>query len=115
MQSYDSIKAFCARVDTLPRLDAVVANAGIGTKYFKIIAGYESTITTNVIGTFMLALGVLPKLESSAEKFKTQSRLSVVASELHSLARFPEGNSKDIFAALNDGKSDMASMERSVR
>lgn len=113
MQSYDSIKAFCARANKLRRLDAVLANAGIMTKYFKIVAGYESTITTNVIGTFLLALGVLPKLKESAAEYKTQSRLSIVASDLHFIAKFQEGDSKDIFAALNDEKSDM-SMERLV-
>lgn len=112
MQSYDSIKAFCARANQLRRLDAVLANAGIMTKYFKIVAGYESTITTNVIGTFLLAMGILPKLNSSAVEHKTQSRLSIVASDLHFIAKFPEGNSKDIFAALNDEKKSDMGMER---
>lgn len=112
MQSYNSIKAFCAKANELARLDAVLENAGIITKYFKMVAGYESTITTNVIGTFLLALGILPKLRQSAARYKTQPRLSVVASDLHFIAKFPERNSKDIFAALNDEKSDM-SMDRS--
>ncbi|PMD37697.1 NAD(P)-binding protein [Hyaloscypha variabilis F] len=112
MQSYDSINTFCAKANTLPRLDAVLENAGIMTKYFKLVAGYEATITTNVIGTFLLALGLLPKLKQSAAQYKIQPRLSIVASDLHFIAKFPEGKSKDIFAALNDeNKSDM-SMER---
>jgi len=114
MQSYDSINAFCAKANTLPRLDAVLENAGIMTKYFKLVAGYEATITTNLIGTFLLALGLLPKLKQSAAQYKIQPRLSIVASDLHFIAKFPEGKSKDIFAALNDeNKSDM-SMERWV-
>jgi NAD(P)-dependent dehydrogenase (short-subunit alcohol dehydrogenase family) len=112
MQSYDSIKAFCAKANNLPRLDAVLENAGIMTKYFRLVAGYETTITTNVIGTFLLALGLLPKLKQSAAQYKIQPRLSIVASDLHFIAKFSEGKSKDIFAALNDeNKSDM-SMER---
>jgi retinol dehydrogenase-12 len=112
MQSYDSIKSFCTRANKLHRLDAVLENAGIMTKFFKMVAGYESTITTNVTGTFLLALGLLPKLKESAEEYNMQPRLSVVASDLHFIAKFPEGQSKDIFAALNDEKSAEMSMER---
>jgi len=112
IQSYDSIKAFCAKANKLRRLDAVLENAGIMTKYFKMVAGYESTITTNVIGTFLLALEILPKLKQSAAEFNIQPRLSIVASDLHFIAKFPQRDNKDIFAALNNEKSDM-SMERS--
>ncbi|PVH75662.1 NAD(P)-binding protein [Cadophora sp. DSE1049] len=111
MQSYDSIKAFCTKASTLPRLDAVIENAGIMTKYFKLVGGYESTITTNVIGTFLLAVGLLPKLKQSAKDFNIQSRLSIVSSDLHFIANFPERHSEDIFEALNDEKSEMG-MER---
>jgi retinol dehydrogenase-12 len=111
MQSYDSIKTFCAKANKLRRLDAVLENAGIMTKYFNMVAGYESTITTNVIGTFLLAFGILPKLRQSAAEFKMQPRLSIVASDLHFIAKFPERHSKDVLAALNDEKSEM-SMER---
>lgn len=114
MQSYHSIQAFCAKANQLPRLDAVLENAGIMTKYFKIVAGYESTITTNVIGTFLLALGVLPKLRQSAVEYKTQARLSFVTSDIHFLAKFPERHNKDVFASLNDEKSAEMSMERSA-
>jgi retinol dehydrogenase-12 len=114
MQSYDSINAFCARANKLRRLDAVLANAGIGPKYFKMVAGYESTITTNVIGTFLLALGTLPKLNDWAVESRTQTRLSIVASDLHFVAKFAEGDREDIFAALNDEKPEFVSMERLV-
>jgi retinol dehydrogenase-12 len=112
MQSYDSIAKFCAKANELPRLDAVLENAGIMTKYFSLVAGYESTITTNVIGTFLLAFGLLPKLKQSAKEYKIQPRLSIVASDLHFVAKFPERHAKDIFAALNNENSEM-SMERS--
>ena len=112
MQSYDSIKAFCVKANSLPRLDAALLNAGIMTKYFKIVAGYESTITTNVIGTFLLALGLLPKMKQSAAEHNTQGRLSVVSSDLHFVAKFPQGKSEDFFAALSDEKSSEMGMER---
>jgi retinol dehydrogenase-12 len=38
--------------------------------------------------------------------------LSIVASDLHFVAKFPERHAKDIFAALNNENSEM-SMERS--
>ena len=114
MQSYDSIRAFCSRAEKLQRLDAVLENAGIQTKYFKLVGGFESTVTTNVIGTFLLALGMLPKLRESAARYNIQPRLSIVASDLHFIAKFPERDSTDIFAALNDEKTAVLDMERLV-
>lgn len=112
LQSYDSIKAFVAKANQLPRIDGILENAGMMTKHFKIIEGYETTIMTNVIGTFLLALLILPKLKESALKFNIQPRITVVSSDLHFLAKFPECYSNDIFDALNDkGHADM-SMER---
>jgi retinol dehydrogenase-12 len=111
MQSYESIRAFCTRAEILPRLDAILENAGISTKYFKIVEGYESAITTNVVGTFLLALGLLPKLKESAAKYNVQPRLSIVASDLHSICKFPARHSEDIFAALNEKNSELG-MER---
>lgn len=113
MQSPSSISTFCARAATLPRVDAVLENAGIMTKHFTLAAGYESTITTNVIGTFLLAVGMLPKLRASAAEHQTQGRLSVVGSDIHFIAKFPEGQSKDIFEALNAETAEMG-MERFV-
>lgn len=112
LQSYDSVKAFVAKANQLARIDGVLENAGIMTHYFKMVEGYESTITTNVISTFLLALLILPKLRESASKFNIQPRLTVVSSELHFIVKFPEGYSEDIFEALNDKEHADMSMER---
>jgi retinol dehydrogenase 12 len=112
LQSYDSVRAFAAKVNQLKRLDAVLENAGIMTQRFNMIAGYESTITTNVISTFLLALLIVPKLKESASQFNFQPRLTVVSSDLHFIAKFPERNSKDIFGKLNDKEHADMSMER---
>lgn len=112
LQSYSSVIAFAERAKSLQRIDAVLENAGIMTKNFKLVGGFESTITTNVISTFLLALLLLPKLEESARMFGIKPRLSIVASDLHFIAKFPEGNADDIFEALNDEKSADMSMER---
>lgn len=47
MNSFDSVKAFVARANKLQRLDAILENAGMMTQHFNLVAGYESTITTN--------------------------------------------------------------------
>lgn len=113
MHAFNSVKSFADRAAKLERLDAVLENAGIMTKYFKIIEGYESTITTNVISTFLLALLLLPKLKESSLKFNIQPRLTIVSSDLHIVAKFQEGAADEIFAALNEKTA--LSMNRSVR
>ncbi|TGO40916.1 hypothetical protein BHYA_0029g00250 [Botrytis hyacinthi] len=112
MQSPSSIQAFCAKANQLPRVDAVLANAGIMAKYFKLVEGYESTVMTNVIGTFQLVLGILPKLKESAKEFNIQPRISIVASDLHCIAKFKERKEKDIFQALNNEKTSELDLKR---
>ena len=112
LQSFDSVKAFAARASKLARIDGLLENAGIQADRFKLVEGYESVITTNVISTFLLALLMLPKLRETARKFKTQPRLTIVASDVHFLASFPERQSTDIFAALNDEKTAKMGWER---
>ncbi|KAL8691108.1 MAG: hypothetical protein Q9218_003601 [Villophora microphyllina] len=102
LSSYDSVKAFAKRADSLPRLDVVLENAGIATSEFKVTEDNESTITTNVVSTFLLALLILPKLRETATKFNIRPHLTIVTSEVHFMTQFPEKSSEDIFATLND-------------
>ncbi|KAJ3169193.1 hypothetical protein HDU88_000989 [Geranomyces variabilis] len=104
LSRYDSVKAFAKRVQGLDRLDAIVENAGISTMKFAEAEGNESTITTNVVSTFLLALLVLPKLRESAKKFNIVPHLTIVSSEVHFFTSFPESQADDIFAELNDPK-----------
>ncbi|KAK5942149.1 hypothetical protein PMZ80_006104 [Knufia obscura] len=91
MSSYDSILAFSDRCGReLDRLDGVSLNAGIQTSTFELMEGYESTITVNVISTFLLAIALLPKLRESAHGHNITPRLSIVSSETHAWASFPE-------------------------
>ena len=110
--SYESVKAFAAQVMKLDRLDVLLENAGMMTGKFKLAEGDESTITTNVISTELLALLVLPKLKETATRYGVLPRLSIVASDLHFIAKFPERNSEDVFVALNDEKKANMGMER---
>lgn len=83
LQSYDNVKAFAERVNGLKRVDTIIENAGINTTAFKEAAGNESTITVNVVSTFLLALLVLPKLQETARKFNVVPNLTIVSSEVH--------------------------------
>jgi retinol dehydrogenase-12 len=114
LSSYDSVKAFGERVQGMKRLDAVLENAGIGTGIWKEVEGNESTITVNVISTELLAFLVLPKLRETAVKYNVHPRLSIVASDLHFVVKFPERKEVDIFEKLNvsDGTGKMNMMER---
>ena len=58
----------------LERIDILLENAGIATGAFKLVEGHESTVTVNVISTFLLAFLLLPKLQETAQKFNTKPR-----------------------------------------
>ncbi|CAD0092810.1 unnamed protein product, partial [Aureobasidium mustum] len=104
LSSFESVKEFAKKVDTLPRIDAIVENAGMSyhlTEKFKLFEDNESTITVNVISTFLLALLVLPALKRSSQKHNIQPRLTIVASEVHHWTDLPERNKGDsIFDSL---------------
>ncbi|KAG9958854.1 NAD(P)-binding protein, partial [Aureobasidium melanogenum] len=95
LSSFESVKEFAKKVDTLPRIDAIIENAGISTEKFKLFEGNESTITVNVISTFLLALLVLPALKRSSQKHNIQPRLTIVASEVHHWTDLPERKKGD--------------------
>lgn len=104
MSSYQSVLDFAARATKeLQRLDMAVLNAGVARGQWEIMEKDESTITVNVVSTFLLALSLLPKMKETANKFNTRPTLTIVASEVHAWAKFPEANSPDgkIFEALN--------------
>jgi retinol dehydrogenase-12 len=83
LQDYDNVKAFAERVKTLKRLDAIIENAGMSTMKYTEVAGNESTITTNVVSTFLLALLVLPKLQETARVHNIVPTLTIVSSDVH--------------------------------
>lgn len=105
---YASVKAFAARASReLERIDILCENAGIATDKKKMVQGHESTLTVNVVSTFLLALLMLPKLRETAKKFGVRPRLTIVASEVHGWAKFPERDEPNIFATL-DRSEDMS-------
>ncbi|PQE17929.1 hypothetical protein CJF32_00008399 [Rutstroemia sp. NJR-2017a WRK4] len=103
--NYASVQEFCARVAKLERLDVVVENAGIAVPRFELLEGMESTVTVNVLGTFLMALGVLPSLRESARRWDAQGRLVIVASDAHEQAMFRERKAPNLMDALRDPNS----------
>lgn len=89
LSSFDSIKQFAKDLrEDKGRLDFVVANAGVmKVKYEQTKDGYEQTLQVNGIGTGLMSVLVLPKLEETAgmdipEKSRgIKPSLCVVASE----------------------------------
>lgn len=109
LSSYESVKQFATRAEKLNRLDAIVENAGVSTRNYVQTEDNESTITTNVVSTFLLALLVLPKLRETATKFNIIPRLSIVSSDVHVWTDLPERRKSNIFKTLNDRETaDMA-------
>lgn len=102
LASYDSVKHFAKRAESLDRLDVVVQNAGIVTTKYTMMEDNESSLTTNVISPFLLGLLILPKLRETAMKLNVLPRLVFVASFVHFMTQFPEQESENIFATLND-------------
>lgn len=85
LASFSSVMEFCARAQSLPRLDVLVANAGIATRIFTLLEGFESTITVNVISTFLMALLLLDKLRETAMKYDKTPHLTIVTSDAHQM------------------------------
>ena len=104
LSSYESVKQFAAKVQGLQRLDVMLENAGVSTTKFSMAEDNESTITTNVVSTFLLALSVLPKLRETATNFNIVPHLTIVSSDVHFFTQFPEKSNPDIFQALSQKK-----------
>ncbi|MCJ1456951.1 hypothetical protein MMC28_007317 [Mycoblastus sanguinarius] len=102
LASYESTKQFAKRTDELKRLDVVVENAGVNMVTYTVAEDNETTITTNVVSTFLLGLLVLPKLRKTAAEFSVTPHLVIVSSEVHAFTSFPERNAPNIFKTLND-------------
>ncbi|KAJ4345493.1 uncharacterized protein N0V89_011625 [Didymosphaeria variabile] len=104
MSSYQSVLDFAARASKeLQRLDIAVLNAGVAKGEWEVFEKDEGTITVNVVSTFLLALALLPKMKQTANQFNTRPTLSIVASEVHAWAKFPEANAPNgqIFPELS--------------
>ena len=105
LSNYASVKNFVKKAEALDRLDAVVENAGIAATRYELFEENESTITTNVVSTFLLGLMILPKLQETATKFGVTPHLAILTSELHFVTNLPEKSNPSIFDSFQDQKT----------
>jgi NAD(P)-dependent dehydrogenase (short-subunit alcohol dehydrogenase family) len=111
MSSYQSVLDFSAKASKeLNRIDVALLNAGVARGEWELAEGEESTITVNVIATFLLALSLLPKLKETAARFNTRPNLTITASEVHTWAAFEERKAADgkIFETLSTKPEKMS-------
>lgn len=72
LASYDSIKSFADKATTgLATIDALIENASLSMGTWTEAEGVETTIAVNVLGTFLLAMLLLPKLKQSVSSKRT--------------------------------------------
>ena len=105
MNSYDSIRAFAARVDEkLSRLDIAILNAGIGFHDFKIVpaTGHEETIQVNYLSTMLLAVLLLPILKNKSPS--GPGRLTISTAMLSITAKFPNKNEIPLLPSFDTEK-----------
>jgi NAD(P)-dependent dehydrogenase (short-subunit alcohol dehydrogenase family) len=107
LANYSSVKAFGERVSSLPRVDIVIMNASIASYAFETAEDNESTITVNVISTFLLVVMLLPLMRTFAITFGMIPVITIVSSDMHHHTKFPEKSAPNTLAALNDKQSNM--------
>ncbi|CAG7562015.1 unnamed protein product, partial [Fusarium equiseti] len=102
MGSYLSISDFVKRCETLPRIDFVILNAGMGNQYFQTneSTGHEETMQVNFLSTMYLSVLILPILKTKAPPSKP-GRLTIVNSGTSMYCELPEAKSDSLIAALD--------------
>ncbi|KAL8668066.1 MAG: hypothetical protein Q9202_000044 [Teloschistes flavicans] len=94
MDNFASVEAFAKRVETsLPRLDILVLNAGVLSRYHALSSdGWEKMLQVNTLSTALLAILLLPKLQTCSKEGDL-SHLEVVTSIAYQDAKVdPENN-----------------------
>ena len=115
MSSYDSVRAFAARVGALDRVDRVLLNAGVQTLARQPIGDTEMTLMVNVYATFLLVGLLLPRLKTLAAEQSRAPVVTVVTSEVHHMPNpFEAGAKEDVFAWM-DSEESYKGMPRYVR
>ncbi|OJJ08117.1 hypothetical protein ASPVEDRAFT_47326 [Aspergillus versicolor CBS 583.65] len=106
LEDVRGVRSLAAKASGLPRLDVVVANAGISTNKWTLVGEEERTIQVNVLSTFLLILSLLPKMQEpdTAGRTRAYPRVVVVSSEGHETTAFAEQKAARIFDALRDQK-----------
>ncbi|KAI1037714.1 hypothetical protein LB503_009620 [Fusarium chuoi] len=102
MASYRSIEDFAKRCETLPRIDLVILNAGMGDITFHLnkATGHQEIVQINFISTMYLSVLLLPILKSRAPTPKP-GRLTIVSSGTAMHCELPEAKADHIISALD--------------
>ena len=108
MASNTSVRAFSDRASAeLPRIDGLVANAGIMIDRWSIAEGLESSITVNVVNTLLLGILMMPKLRECARTHNIKPTIVFIVSVLGYTVKseVDKLRSGRILDAVNDQKS----------
>ncbi|KAI9155314.1 Short-chain dehydrogenase/reductase phmF [Paramyrothecium foliicola] len=107
LSSYKSVQKFAKRVETeLERVDAIVQNATAADGAWSVAEGLESTLTINVVSTFLLIILLMPYLKKCAGLFSMKAQIVLVTSSMGfgrqaDLKKIGDGN---ILQELSDNK-----------
>ena len=83
LASYDSVKSFARKtIHELDRIDGLIENAAIALDKWTISEGLETTLTVNVVSTFLLALLLFPKMKNDAKRLDTTPHTVILTSGL---------------------------------
>ncbi|CAK7205283.1 hypothetical protein SEUCBS139899_008052 [Sporothrix eucalyptigena] len=107
MESYKSVQAFAARVDSeLTRIDIVLLNAGIvGDKHgISKETGHERVMQVNYLSTFLLAILLLPVLKTKGRANKSLPHLTIVNSGVSLGSKHPWEDTRPLLPAFDDLK-----------
>ncbi|KEY73987.1 hypothetical protein S7711_02582 [Stachybotrys chartarum IBT 7711] len=81
LSNFDSVRQFAGKAtSTLDRVDAVIHNAGLAALGDRKPEGFHQPLTVNVLGTFLLAVLLLPKMRRDAENLNILPHMTVVSS-----------------------------------
>jgi NAD(P)-dependent dehydrogenase (short-subunit alcohol dehydrogenase family) len=106
LSSYASVVQFAERANReLPRLDCLISNAAVIVTEWSKAEDNETSITVNVVSTFMLGLLLLPVTRKTAAEHNVQPRMTYLVSDLHLLDSFPERKASNIFEQINSETS----------
>ncbi|RAK75931.1 NAD(P)-binding protein [Aspergillus fijiensis CBS 313.89] len=98
LESPASIKRFAEwAARSLPRVDVLINNAGIHANKFKVVYDTERTLAVNNIGTFLLTVQMIPKMQATARTYGITPVITFVASALYDIAEYPAQHGEDIF------------------
>lgn len=117
---YESVLDFAARAEKeLTTLDIAVLNAGIGpvTRSFNPHTGHDEVIQVNYLSTALLAIVLLPVIQSKRQNQSGPSRLTIVNSEVSGWTKFSEVVGKkpmpsSILATLDDKDAKVDMIDR---